>query len=68
MVFSSVATFLGDLLYVLLFGAVNRLFSDLFFEVLFISGFLFLLYRRIDVYKRQAFDITLGICHGDDCA
>ena len=47
MVFSSVAILLGNLLYVLLFGAVNRLFSDLFFEILFISGFLFLLYRRM---------------------
>ena len=47
MVFSSVATLLADLLYVLLLGAVNRLFSDLFFEIVFILGFLFLLYRRM---------------------
>lgn len=60
MVFSSVATFLGDLLYVLLFGAVNRLFSDLFFEVLFISGFLFLLYRRMKGSKdRWIYPATL---------
>lgn len=47
MVFSSIAILLGDLLYVILLGAVNRLIGDIIFEVLFLSGFLFLLYRRI---------------------
>ena len=47
MVFSSIAILLGDLLYVILLGAVNRLIGDIIFEVLFLSGFLFLLYRRM---------------------
>lgn len=47
MVFSSVSIVLGDLLYVILLGAVSRLISDLVFEILFLSGFLFLLYRRM---------------------
>ena len=51
MVFSSIAILLGDLLYVILLGAVNRLISDLIFEVLFLSGFLFLLYRRMNGSK-----------------
>jgi len=51
MVFSSISILLGDLLYVILLGAVNRLISDLIFEVLFLSGFLFLLYRRMNGSK-----------------
>ena len=47
MVFSSIAILLGDLLYVILLGAVNRLIGDIIFEVIFLSGFLFLLYRRM---------------------
>ena len=47
MVFSSISILLGDLLYVILLGAVNRLIGDIIFEVLFLSGFLFLLYRRM---------------------
>ena len=47
MVFSSIAILLGDLLYVILLGAVNRLIGDIIFEVLFLSGFLFLLFRRM---------------------
>lgn len=47
MVFSSISILLGDLLYVILLGAVNRLIGDIIFEVLFLSGFLFLLFRRM---------------------
>ena len=47
MVFSSISILLGDLLYVILLGAVNRLIGDIIFEVIFLSGFLFLLYRRM---------------------
>lgn len=47
MVFSSISILLGDLLYVILLGAVNRLIGDIIFEVLFLLGFLFLLFRRM---------------------
>ena len=47
MVFPSISILLGDLLYVILLGAVNRLIGDIIFEVLFLSGFLFLLFRRM---------------------
>lgn len=47
MVFSSISILLGDLLYVILLGAVNRLIGDIIFEVLFLSGFLFLLFRHM---------------------
>ena len=47
MVFSSISILLGDLLYVILLGAVNRLIGDIIFEVIFLSGFLFLLFRRM---------------------
>lgn len=47
MVFSSISILLGDLLYVILLGAVNRLIGDIIFEVLFLSVFLFLLFRRM---------------------